>query len=343
MRQIDAIIDVHGHAVPETVLSLIERDGAKYGGIELNRTDAGSIITLPGGRPLRPLPPGMQAGEARRQWMSDQGVANQLVGPWMDIQGNGMMPEHGIPWASALNDAMAEGLPSLDAPTHLLSTVFPADPKAAIREMTRSKDELGAVGVMLATHFPGGSAADEAFEPFWEAAADLQVPVVLHPPIVGPASAITDNADFRSLYGRPLETTFVAARLIVDGVMARYPQLVIVLVHGGGYLPYQAGRLDQQVLDGKIKTRLPSDHLPSEYIRNFYFDTAMMDPTAVAFLADYAPGRVLVGTDHPFTTKTADIPSQLSALPESRREDVAGDTARQLFGITSREVPTHAR
>ena len=97
------------------------------------------------------------------------------------------------------------------------------------------------------------------------------------------------------------------------------------------------------MLDGKIKTRLTSDHLPSEYIRNFYFDTATMDPTAVAFLAYYAPGRVLVGTDPPFTAKTADIPSQISALPESRRADVAGDTARQFFGITSREVPKHAR
>src|SRR5690606_13646251 len=126
----------------------------------------------------------------------------------------GFEPRHGIPWATALNDAVAEGLPGLEAPVRLLATVYPNDPDAAVREMTRARDQLGAVGVMLATHWPNGSAADDAMESLWEAAAGLRMPVVLHPPIVGPASANPGNADFRSLYGRPLETTLVAARMI---------------------------------------------------------------------------------------------------------------------------------
>jgi hypothetical protein len=68
-----------------------------------------------------------------------------------------------------------------------------------------------------------------------------------------------------------------------------------------------------------------------------------MDPAAVAFLSDYAPDRVLIGTDHPFTRKTADIPSQILALPESTRDAVAGDTARQIFRIPSREAVIDAR
>jgi aminocarboxymuconate-semialdehyde decarboxylase len=328
-------IDVHGHAVPETVLTLIERDGQKFGGITLDRADGRDIITLPGGDPLRPLPAGMTPGTARADWMAEQGVVTQLVGPWMDIQGNGLPPEHGIPWSSALNDAMAEGLPQLHADNRLLATVYPPDPAAAAREMARARDELGAIGVMLATHWPGGSADEDAMEPFWEAAADQRIPVVLHPPIVGPASAIPGNPDFRSLYGRPLETTFVATRMLVNGVLERYPDLRIVLVHGGGFLPFQAGRLDQQVADGKLKTRLPGNRVPSSYIRNFYFDTAMLDPTAVKFLEDYAPGRVLIGTDHPFTAKTSDVPGQIDFLDESRRDRVASAVARELFGITN--------
>lgn len=328
-------IDVHGHAVPESVLQLIDRDGHRFGGIRLDRVDGRHVIMLPGGEQLRPLPRGMQEGKSRLTWMADQGVATQLVGPWMDIQGNGFEPRHGIPWATALNDAMAEGLPGLEAPVRLLATVYPNDPDAAVREMTRARDQLGAVGVMLATHWPNGSAADDAMESLWEAAAGLRMPVVLHPPIVGPASAIPGNADFRSLYGRPLETTLVAARMIVNGVLERYPDLRVVLVHGGGYLPFQAGRLDQQVADGKIKTRLSGDRRPSEYIRSFFFDTAMMDPTAVKFLVDYAPGRVVIGTDHPFTAKTSDVPGQVGFLPAPEREAVACAVARELFAIAA--------
>lgn len=328
-------IDVHGHAVPDTVLRLIERDGDKFGGIRIDRADGRDIITLPGNAQLRPLPTGMRQGAARVAWMADQGVGTQLVGPWMDIQGNGFEPRYGISWSAALNNAMAEGMSQLEASVRLLATVYPSDPDAAVQEMTRARDELGAVGVMLASHWPGGSAADDAMEPFWEAAADRGIPIVVHPPIVGPASAVPDNPDFRSLYGRPLETTFVATRMIVNGVLERYPSLRVVLVHGGGYLPFQAGRLDQQVAAGKIKTQLSSDALPSDYIRNFFFDTAMLDPTAVKFLEDYAPGRVVIGTDHPFTAKTSDVPGQIAFLPEPKRNPVACTVARGLFGITA--------
>jgi predicted TIM-barrel fold metal-dependent hydrolase len=45
--------------------------------------------------------------------------------------------------------------------------------------------------------------------------------------------------------GFPLETTVAIGRLICAGVLDRYPRLELVLVHGGGYFPYQPGRLRQ--------------------------------------------------------------------------------------------------
>jgi aminocarboxymuconate-semialdehyde decarboxylase len=233
---------------------------------------------------------------------------------------------------------MAEGLPTIGERVHLLATVHPADPEAAVAEMLRARDELGAVGVMMATHFPQGSAADAELEPFWTAAARHDVPVVLHPPIVGPASAIEGDKDFRSLYGRTLETSLVATRMIVNGLFERIPGLRIVLVHGGGCLPYQAGRLDQQVADHKIKADLPADRVPSSYLRNFYYDTAMLDPAVVRFLAERVPERVVVGTDYPFTAATSLVPEQLAALSEEVGQHVRDRAARDLFTLKDREV-----
>lgn len=327
-------VDVHGHAVPETVLTLIEQQGHEFGGITLDRADGKILITLPGGNRLRPVPPGMAGGSPREAWMQEQAVSHQLVGPWMDIQGNGFGRDEGVAWASALNDAMAAGMAQLGAGAHLLSTIYPADPAAAADEMVRARDELGAVGVMLATHFPHGSAAEPEFEPFLEAAARARVPLVLHPPIAGPASAIPGDADFRSLYGRTLETSLIATRLIVSGVLERLPDLRIVLVHGGGFLPFQAGRLDQQVASGKIIAQVPNGRPASSYLDRFYYDTAMLDPDVVAFLVRRVPDRVVIGTDYPFTSSTSLVPEQVAAVPEAVRAALAHDTAHQLFALT---------
>jgi aminocarboxymuconate-semialdehyde decarboxylase len=317
---------------------LIETAGSDFGGISLERNGERVLITLPGGQQLRPLPAGMTEGARRADWMARQGVTDQLVGPWMDIQGNGFERELGVAWARALNDAMAEGLAEIGDRVHLLATVYPADPDAAVAEMLRARDERGAVGVMMATHFPQGSAADPELESFWTAAAQHDVPVVLHPPIVGPASAIEGDKDFRSLYGRTLETSLVATRMIVNGLFERVPGLRIVLVHGGGFLPYQAGRLDQQVADGKIEVDLPADRVPSDYLHHFHYDTAMLDPSVVRFLAERVPERLMIGTDHPFTAATSLVPEQLAEVPEAHRATVADGAARAVFALKEREV-----
>lgn len=326
-------VDVHGHAVPETVLRLIEKSGNQFGGLTVDRGDGKILITLPGGQRLRPLPAGMTEGESRKRWRDRAGVADQLVAPWLDIQGNGFERDNGVAWSRALNDAMAAGLPDIDDHAHLLATVYPGDPEAAAAEMVRARNECGAVGVMLATHFPQGSAAGPDMEPFWSVAAKEKIPVVLHPPIVGPASAIEQDKDFRSLYGRTLETSLVATRMIVTGLFHRLPDLRIVLVHGGGSLPFQAGRLDQQVADEKIVVDLPAGRAPSSYLKHFYYDTAMLDPVAVKFLTERIPGNVMVGTDYPFTSRTAIIPEQLAILSEVDRRRMSHEVARRVFAL----------
>jgi len=43
-------------------------------------------------------------------------------------------------------------------------------------------------------------------------------------------------------FGNPLDTTIAAACLVFGGVIERFPRIRFLMVHGGGFVPYQAGR-----------------------------------------------------------------------------------------------------
>ena len=68
------------------------------------------------------------------------------------------------------------------------------------------------------------------------------MPVLVHPFDNEPHPAL-DGWYLQNVIGNQLETMIAAERLICAGVLDRHPKLRLVLVHAGGYLPYQAGRL----------------------------------------------------------------------------------------------------
>jgi aminocarboxymuconate-semialdehyde decarboxylase len=140
---------------------------------------------------------------------------------------------------------------------------------------------------------------DERFEPFFAAAAELDVPVMLHPYHTG---APPELADFymRNLVGNPLETGVAASRLILSGCLDRHPQLTIILVHGGGFMPYQVGRLDHG-FRVRRETSARINAPPSSYLRRFYFDTVTHASLPLKFLVELVGAdRVVFGTDIPF-------------------------------------------
>jgi aminocarboxymuconate-semialdehyde decarboxylase len=122
---------------------------------------------------------------------------------------------------------------------------------------------------------------------------------VLHPYYVGAKPGLEDYYLTNSI-GNPLDTCVAAARLMQSGAFDRHPDLRIVLVHGGGFLPYQLGRLDHAFLvrpEAKVATKRP----PSSYLDRFWFDTITHSDASLAFLLSLVgPERVVLGTDLPF-------------------------------------------
>jgi aminocarboxymuconate-semialdehyde decarboxylase len=173
------------------------------------------------------------------------------------------------------------------------------DPEAATAELHRAVRDLGLRGVEIGTTMETVPLDDRRFGPFFAAAEELDAPVMLHPYYVGTRPNLTDFY-MTNLTGNPLETCIAASRLILSGFLDRHPRLKVVLVHAGGFMPYQVGRLDHG-FRVRSESNAAISAPPSTYLRRFWYDTITHAATPLRFLIELVGAdRVMFGTDLPF-------------------------------------------
>ncbi len=156
--------------------------------------------------------------------------------------------------------------------------------------------------------------------------------MLVHPAFNEPHAAL-EPFYLQNVIGNPLETTVMVERLICAGVFARHPGLRLVLLHGGGYLPYQAGRLAHAC---GVRPEIPIQ--AGDVWRAFgqlYFDTITHDAAALRFLAQrVGTDHVLLGTDLPFDMAIQDPRAVLAgAFDEPARGQIGAANAARLFGL----------
>jgi aminocarboxymuconate-semialdehyde decarboxylase len=93
------------------------------------------------------------------------------------------------------------------------------------------------------------------------------------------------------LVGFPMDTTLAAATLVFSGTVRRFPRIKWVLGHLGGAIPYIIERLDRGFHAFK-ECRANIDRPPSDYLRDFYYDSVNFDIRALQLTIDFA------GADH---------------------------------------------
>jgi len=173
-------------------------------------------------------------------------------------------------------------------------------------------------------------------EPVWATAAELDAFILVHPINVAGADRLSSYY-LTNLIGNPLDTTIAAACLTFSGVLERYPKLKFCLAHGGGFVPYQAGRF---VHGWQVRTE-PKKKLakpPTESLKRFYFDTIVHSKDALEFLVGIAGAeRVLLGSDYPFDMGMADGVLQVRSLsiPSAEQSSILGERAQALLGAVA--------
>ncbi len=294
-------IDVHAHFVPPDFIAAVEREPARYG-VGLERGPDGRVSLLfPGQRYTRPILPALLDLRQRAAALDAAGVRHQIVATWMDATGYALPAELGARWSRRYNEALAEALRGAPAGRFSgVATVPAQDGARAAAELAYAVDTLGLVAVQIGTNVMGRNLDDAGLDPFWEAAAALRVPVILHPWHVVGEERMHRHGMVR-LVGYTADTTLAAGSIIFGGIADRFPGLVIVLVHGGGFYPYQAGRLERAftLQEAPTPSRSALDHL-----RWFHYDTITHLPQALRYLVDLVgPEQVVLGSDAPFDVR----------------------------------------
>ncbi len=321
--------DVHAHCVPPALLAELRRDHRHYG-VEVIDADAGPRIRFAGAAATRPVRGGLVDVERRLAAMTSARVDVQVVSGWIDLTGYALTDEVARRYTRMFNDSLAAMV--AEHPDRFLGLCYVPlqDPVAAGRELQRAVTEDGFIGAEIATSVADLELGDAVLDPFWAVAEELRCPILIHPSFVPSSGGRLDVIE--NVVGRPAATTTAVSHLVLGGVLERFPELRLVLVHGGGFVPWQVARWDRGVEGnlGQWGLRRP----PSEQLRNAVYDAILYDPRVVRFLIDWAgEDRVVLGSDYPFPSGDLTPLDTLEAVPglvESERAAVAGGNLERL-------------
>jgi aminocarboxymuconate-semialdehyde decarboxylase len=292
------IVDVHIHFLSPRAIEAARRSPGRYG-VRVFDDAEHPRLQIGAEPPTRPLLPALYTLDRHRAFLDAQGIGTAVFGPLMDVAGYALPAEQAAAWSRLQNEALAASLAEAGGPHRGLATVPLQDPQLAADELRVAVTSLGLAGAMVDPNALGRPLGDRGFDPLWRAAAELAVPVVLHPFLLEAVERFGRHY-LHNLVGYPFETTLAAASLILGGTLDRFASLDIVLVHGGGFLPYHIGRLDRGH-HARAEARIDGAQRPSTYLRRFYYDTLVQYAPALSYLVQtVGQDRVVLGSDHPF-------------------------------------------
>ncbi|WP_170322446.1 amidohydrolase family protein [Acrocarpospora macrocephala] len=205
-------------------------------------------------------------------------------------------------------------------------------PELAVEVLREAKRDLGFNGFELSADVLGLDLDHPRFDVVWEAAAELEMVAIMHPQGFTHGQRMTDYY-LINVMCMPLASTLATTRMILGGVWRRHPDFQMIVVHGGGYLPFYFARTDH-AFEVRPELRKHIDHRPSDYLRKLYFDTNVFDPDMVRHLVtEFGAEHVLLGTDYPFDMGTVDplaFIERVDLNDHERRLVLGGNTTRLL-------------
>jgi predicted TIM-barrel fold metal-dependent hydrolase len=212
-------------------------------------------------------------------------------------------------------------------------------PAEGVEDLRRIK-ALGLKGVMMPGN-PGQEDYDSAiYDPVWEAAVDLGLPLSFH--------ILTTREEHARVRGPRLNTFLAIVRgcqdiigtLVLSGVFERHPKLRVVCVEAdAGWAPHYAYRMDHAFkrhrhwLPAGALSRLPSEYFWENVYMTFQDDWVAFHTTHLA-----NPKRLMWANDFPHSDSTWPwsqdvIREQAGHLDEATRARILHDNVAELYGL----------
>jgi aminocarboxymuconate-semialdehyde decarboxylase len=206
------------------------------------------------------------------------------------------------------------------------------DVARALKELERCARDLKIPVANMCAHYDGVYLGEERYAPFWEAANDLGIVVWIHPD--GIRDPWFQRYGMWNSIGQSIEEVKVMTSIVYGGVVEKYPNIPIVMAHGGGYFPHNMGRLDRNVTN-RPDSMKNIRKKPSEYLRAFYYDTCLYEESILAALIKIVGAdRIVMGSDYP--VGEADPIGFVERCPGITSEQVAmitGGNAAKILGL----------
>lgn len=244
-------------------------------------------------------------------------------------------PRAAVRLASLVNDEFREGTERYGRRFVALATLPLNDPVASAGELRRACGDLGMRGAMLFSNVNGVALSDPRFWPVYELANELEAVLYIHP--TNPANVeAMQQYWLMPLVGFLFDTTLAAAGLVFSGVVERFPRIRWVLTHMGGAIPYLAERLDRGFRAFR-ECRENIQRPPSDYLRQFYYDTVNFDTNAIQLAIAFAGvEHIVAGSDYPH--QIGSIPLMVDSLrrlpvSDDERGTILGGNAARLLGL----------
>ncbi|HYA52969.1 MAG TPA: amidohydrolase family protein [Streptosporangiaceae bacterium] len=317
-------IDVHNHVIPDAVLHLGEQDS------RLGISASDGMFRSPHHVPF-PLLPAFHSPQEKVADLAGRGLWGAVISPAPVLFGYDLATDVAVALCEASNQGMAEFCAHAPDRLHWLANL-PMQAPTVAAGMYADAVAASAVGAAIGTSIAGRRLDEGDFEVFWAQADAIARPVLIHPAFNCSHPAL-GQWYLQNAIGNPLETTIVVERLICAGVLARHPRVRLLLMHGGGFLPYQLGRL---VHARSVRPELADAPVDAwEFLGQLYFDTITHDTLALRYLVERVGlDHVVLGTDLPFDMALATpLATLAAALTEAQVEAVAVTNPRRLFGL----------
>jgi aminocarboxymuconate-semialdehyde decarboxylase len=299
-------VETHAHIMPREIYGM----GGAYGP-EIIRSPTGGRMYRAGnwqsaaGAFEGEQSPGLYDPQARLAELDKQDIDVMGISITPMFYLYGAPAADGTNYARRYNDLLAQYCSFAPTRFFFMPTLPLQDINASLKELDRTTRELGGRAVNMGTdNIAGRNLDDEALFPIYEMAQERDLPLFLHPAPVGtddpdfkPSANVKDKYSFSFLLGYNYREMVAFATLVLSGVLDRYPRLKVCIPHGGGFVPYQIGRIAWAAASSRMKIAKCQKPV-ADYLPNFFFDTVVHEPEARRFMRKICSAdNILVGSN----------------------------------------------
>lgn len=243
-------------------------------------------------------------------------------------------------WARICNDLVAR-VSGLFPDRFLMGAMLPQspgeDPRTTVDELTRAVEELGAVSVNLNPDPSGGRwsappITDRSWYPIYEKLVEYEIPAMVHVSTTCLPDVMHTTGDH---YLGADTTAFM--QLIKGDLFRDFPELKVIIPHGGGAVPYHWGRFRG------LAMALGRPDLEEHLLDNVFFDTCVYHQPGIDLLTDVVPvsnilfASEMIGAVRDIDPRTGhyfdDTKRYVDATP-----NLTADEREQVFETNARRI-----